>query len=698
MLAGDCHRYGLGYRLKNRDRAAECYRKGVAIGDLTAMTTLAELLDERGHAEEATALLRQAAEAGDARAQGLYGKRCFNGTGRVAKDPAVAEAWFRKGADGDDARSQNNLASLIQKSQPAQAERLLRRAAERGEPAAMLNLGKVLWEPAARNERPDHDEAMLWFRRAALRGHAPAQFRLGQELVRGIGCDKDPAAARHWFVQAARRGDPLAQLNAGVMFEKGDGGPVSFDDADLWFRKSAEAGNTTAKQYHADILRDRAADLARREEVGELPFARVPSPFTLNALLYTQQLDPNDRSDGLPQYGWRSGWKLFSLLMPDPDTVMLGVCEDEEQTEGLAGFEREGETMPLAELLADGPPRGLIDQTDLGVLVVVLERVLADLGRPEPAWLPALRLHSAVMSGSVDVIRDRAANSSAAARVGGWDALYWALRAHRAEVVELLVTELGADPNAEYADETDPGITALMGAVIAAPDGPDQPVLAALRRGGADPNARTADGRTALLWVVEAAGTEGIWRPAALDWLLANGADPNAANPAGLTPLAALLDSPLPPERKYELAGKLFAAGATVPEPFREPFRAAVAGWHPDGGRAGVTLAAKADPGKWTDDTDILFRDTVAGTEAVICAVTTGGRSSQPYAADEVFSFEAELHAAGPALFVRVVQGRQAIGPSEERVFWYESATAGRAWASCGPAPASATKLTRLRG
>ncbi|QEL20904.1 SEL1-like repeat protein [Limnoglobus roseus] len=679
VLAGDCHLLGLGWQAKDRDRAEAFYRQAVAAGDLTAMTNLAELLDARNPAE-ATDLLRTAAEAGEARAQGLYGKRCFTGTGGVAKDADAARTWFEQGADGDDARSQNNLASLVQKSEPSKAERLLRRAAERGEPVAMLNVGKICWEPAARNQAPDHDEAMIWFRRSARRGHVPAQTRLGQEYVRGVGCTKDPAAGRHWFLQAARGGDPMAQLNVGVMFEKADGGPAAFEDAELWFRTAAAAGNETAKQYHADLLKWRADDLARREEAGELPYARVPSPYTLNALLYTQNLDPNDRSGGLPQYGWRGGWKMFSFLMPAPDTVVFGVSEDEDQTEGRAGFPPQSATLPLAEFLADGPPAGLIDQSDLSVLVPVLEHVLANLAQPEPVWLQTLRLHAAVCSCSVDVIRDRATWTTSLARAGGRDALYWAVRSNRADAVGLLLADLGGDANAKYDDGTT--LTPLMGAVIvAARDEPELPVFDALLRGGADVNARNSRGETALAWMLDLASTDGIWRPTAFDWLLANKADPNAADQDGRTPLALVMGSKFLPEVKHDLATKLFAAGATVPPALRDAFHTAAKTWHAAGWRLGFTLIARSDRDKWADDTTLFFRDAVAGVETAVGTVTTLPRTNVPYAADESFSYDAELRAAGATLFVRVVQRRETVGPPEESVGWYTSTDAGHTWA-----------------
>jgi TPR repeat protein len=87
-----------------------------------------------------------------------------------------------------------------------EAERWFRQAAERGNAAAMLNLG-MMYE-----ERPDGAAAAArLYRRSADLGNATAMFRLGEFYLRGAGVDQDFSEATRLFVEAANRGHAGAE-------------------------------------------------------------------------------------------------------------------------------------------------------------------------------------------------------------------------------------------------------------------------------------------------------------------------------------------------------------------------------------------------------------------------------------------------------------------------------------------------------
>ena len=48
---------------------------------------------------------------------------------------------------------------------------------------------------------------MVWFRKAALQGHAGAQYELGNSYDIGSGVAPDPVKALQWYKRAASRGN-----------------------------------------------------------------------------------------------------------------------------------------------------------------------------------------------------------------------------------------------------------------------------------------------------------------------------------------------------------------------------------------------------------------------------------------------------------------------------------------------------------
>jgi TPR repeat protein len=89
---------------------------------------------------------------------------------------------------------------------------------------------------------PSEEEALYWFRRAAARGHAPAQRLLGLAYLAGLGTPADALGARAWLECAAEQGDAEAQLNLARSF--GDGGTGG---ALYWYRRAAEQGAAKAQ-------------------------------------------------------------------------------------------------------------------------------------------------------------------------------------------------------------------------------------------------------------------------------------------------------------------------------------------------------------------------------------------------------------------------------------------------------------------
>jgi localization factor PodJL len=96
-------------------------------------------------------------------------------------------------------------------------------------------------------------DAARWFERAANRGLAPAQYRLGSLLEKGQGVKKDAEAARRLYLLAADKGNAKAMHNLAVLYAEGIDGKPDYKAASQWFRKAATRG-VADSQYNLGIL------------------------------------------------------------------------------------------------------------------------------------------------------------------------------------------------------------------------------------------------------------------------------------------------------------------------------------------------------------------------------------------------------------------------------------------------------------
>jgi hypothetical protein len=107
-------------------------------------------------------------------------------------------------------------------------------AAENGDAAAQLQLGKRYYEEEGRGHPPDYDEALKWFHLAADQGNAEAQARIGMMYHFGKGVPRDDAEAARWYLLAANGGYAWAQLQLFNMYQEGRGVPRDQHEARKW--------------------------------------------------------------------------------------------------------------------------------------------------------------------------------------------------------------------------------------------------------------------------------------------------------------------------------------------------------------------------------------------------------------------------------------------------------------------------------
>jgi TPR repeat protein len=127
-----------------------------------------------------------------------------------------------------------------------QAVNWYRKAALNELPLAQYALG-FLYE-RGRGVTGDLPLAAHWYQRAAENGLTVAQYRLGLMYLDGKGLGKDAAKARNWLAKAGDKGHLNAQLQLGLMYEDGLLGNSDWDgnyqEALRWYKKAAAQGNS----------------------------------------------------------------------------------------------------------------------------------------------------------------------------------------------------------------------------------------------------------------------------------------------------------------------------------------------------------------------------------------------------------------------------------------------------------------------
>ena len=60
--------------------------------------------------------------------------------------------------------------------------------------------------------------------------------------------EEDHALAAEWWLRAAERGDAITQLRLGEAYEAGRGVPLDLERAREWYGRAAAAGNAQARE------------------------------------------------------------------------------------------------------------------------------------------------------------------------------------------------------------------------------------------------------------------------------------------------------------------------------------------------------------------------------------------------------------------------------------------------------------------
>ncbi|MCF7670728.1 SEL1-like repeat protein [Bacillus subtilis] len=153
--------------------------------------------------------LRNAAEAGDARALYEIGLRYTDGSG-VTSDYKEAAKWYALSAERGFAPAQYRLGNFNEKGlgmprDAAKATKFYEQAAAQGNASAMHNLA-VLYAMGPAGQ-VNNDSAAKWFFKAAELGVKDSQYNLGILTAKGLGRAQSLEESYKWFALAAEAGD-----------------------------------------------------------------------------------------------------------------------------------------------------------------------------------------------------------------------------------------------------------------------------------------------------------------------------------------------------------------------------------------------------------------------------------------------------------------------------------------------------------
>jgi len=113
---------------------------------------------------------------------------------------------------------------------------------------AMLNVGAA-YDNGTFGQQVDPEKAVFWYRKAAQKGLAKAQFALAHSYATGNGLKQSYIKALPWMHQAALQGEVDAMYLLGVMHAEGLGTTIDVEQAKSWLEKAAAQEHLDAADY-----------------------------------------------------------------------------------------------------------------------------------------------------------------------------------------------------------------------------------------------------------------------------------------------------------------------------------------------------------------------------------------------------------------------------------------------------------------
>jgi TPR repeat protein len=201
----------------------------------------------------------------------------------------------------------------------------LEKAAHEGDAEAQFEAGNFFTSKSvsSQKESGDNRRAFAWYRKAAMQGHANAQYRLALAYADGVGVRADSIQAADSFKKAAEQGNPWAQFRLGQCYKNGDGVAANLETAISWFQKAADQEHEKARA----LLESTRCALVQNKTltVSESPPENNHTPFTLpaeNVLAWKKLFEKKYGAEDLPaNQASKSGIISETTNTPKPASV-----------------------------------------------------------------------------------------------------------------------------------------------------------------------------------------------------------------------------------------------------------------------------------------------------------------------------------------------------------------------------------------
>src|SRR5262249_39684438 len=124
----------------------------------------------------------------------------------------------------------------------------------------------------------DYAQAREWLEKAATKGDPLAMGNLGWLYANGRGVAQDDTKAREWLEKAAAKNDAFSMVDLGLLYASGRGVPQDYTKGGEWLEKAVALGNASAEKYLERLPIDEALTTKQYAEalrLGEAWAAKV---------------------------------------------------------------------------------------------------------------------------------------------------------------------------------------------------------------------------------------------------------------------------------------------------------------------------------------------------------------------------------------------------------------------------------------
>jgi TPR repeat protein len=158
---------------------------------------------------------------------------------------------------GMDALKRHDFEAALHEWQPLAA---------RGHADAQYQIGNL--HEYGRGVPQSDGEAVKKYTSAANQGHAAAQYRLGILYDNGWGVAQNDFEAVQWYRMAAESGHDYAQFDLALMYAHGTGTQQDYVQAYMWMSMAIAQGNNHMVKHRVAIARDMTpAQIARAQRL-----------------------------------------------------------------------------------------------------------------------------------------------------------------------------------------------------------------------------------------------------------------------------------------------------------------------------------------------------------------------------------------------------------------------------------------------